>query len=126
MRFLIRLLVTAAALWAAVLLVPGIDYDGHWAGLLGVALVFGVVNAVIRPLLMWLTCPLVVLTLGLFILVLNGLLLWLTGLASGALGLDFRVVGFWPAVIGGLVVGIVAAVLTLFLGDGKRRQARRR
>lgn len=119
MRFLIRLLVTAAALWVAVQLVPGIDYQGHWAGFLGVALIFGIVNAVIRPILKVLTCPIIVLTLGLFIFVLNALMLWLAGAISGALGIDFRVTGFWPALIGGLVVGIVSTLLNLFVGEKK-------
>ena len=122
MGFLIRLAVTAAALWTAVYLVPGIDYDGPWPGLLVVALVFGLVNAVIRPVLMALTCPLVLLTLGLFVLVLNGLMLWLTAAFSGAIGFDFDVAGFWPAVVGALVVAIVSAVLNLVVGDRREKK----
>lgn len=117
MRFLIRLVITAAALYAAVYLVPGITYDGPLLHLLIVAVVFGVVNAVVRPLLTALTCPLIVLTLGLFVLVLNALMLWLTGALSGALGIAFRVNGFVPALVGGLVVGIVSALLNLFVRD---------
>lgn len=116
MRFLLRLAVTAAALWVAVQLVPGIAHAGPWYTLFGVALVFGLVNAIIRPLLLALTCPLVVLTLGLFIFVLNALMLWLTGALSQALGLGFMVSGFIPALIGGLVVGIVSMVLNVFVG----------
>lgn len=120
MRFFLRLLVTAAALWVAVRLVPGVQHVGPWYTLLGVALVFGIVNAVIRPLLMVLTCPLVVLTLGLFIFVLNALMLWLTGALSVALGLGFTVRGFVPALLGGLVVGIVSTVLNVFVGGKKK------
>jgi putative membrane protein len=123
MQFLLRLLVTAAALWVAVLLVPGIDYTGPWLHLLAVALLFGVVNALVRPILVYLSCPLIVLTLGLFMLVLNALMLWLTGVLSGAVGIAFDVRGFLPAFIGGLVVGIVSAVLNIFVG---RKPARRR
>lgn len=123
MRFLLRLAITAAALWVAVLLVPGIDFAGPWWHLLLVALVFGVVNAVVRPILLYLSCPLIVLTLGFFLLVLNALMLWLTGTLSGALGISFDVQGFLPAFIGGLVVGIVSAVLNIFVG--KRRERRR-
>src|SRR5690606_21697664 len=65
MAFIVRLLITAAALWVAEAIVPGIEYDGGVLGLLGVALVFGIVNAVIRPILLALTCPIVLLTLGL-------------------------------------------------------------
>ena len=125
MGFLIRLAVTAAALWTAVYLVPGIAYDGPWPGLLVVALVFGLVNAVIRPILAALTCPLVLLTLGLFVLVLNGVMLWLTAVFSGALGFDFMVRGFWPAVVGALVVSVVSAVLSLVVGDGESKKKKR-
>jgi putative membrane protein len=122
MKFLLRLLATAAALWVAVLIVPGIDYTGPWLHLLIVALVFGVVNAVVRPILVYLSCPLIVLTLGLFMLVLNALMLWLTATFSGALGIAFDVRGFVPAFIGGLVVGIVSAVLNIFVGKKPERR----
>jgi putative membrane protein len=121
MRFLLRLLVTAVSLWVAVAIVPGIVHTGPWYSLIGVALVFGVVNAVIRPILKVLTCPLVLLTLGLFIFVLNALMLWLTGAISDALGLGFRVTGFVPAFLGGLVVGIVSTVLNVFVRDEKKK-----
>ena len=116
MRFILRLLVTAAALWVAVTLVPGITYTGTWLGFLGVALVFGFVNAIIRPILKILTCPLVVLTLGLFVFILNAFLLWLTSAFSRALGIEFHVDGFWAALVGALIVGIVSTVLNLFVG----------
>jgi putative membrane protein len=121
MRFLLRLLVTAAALWLAVRLVPGIEYHGDWVGLLAVALVFGVVNAFVRPILFLLTCPLVVITLGLFVFVLNGLMLWLTAGLSDAVGIDFKVRGIVPAILGALVVGVVSAILNLFVGEPKQR-----
>lgn len=117
MKFLIRLVITAVALWAAVALVPGIEHTGPWINLLGVALVFGIVNAVIRPVLLMLTCPLVLLTLGLFIFVLNALMLWLTSALSQALALGFVVTGFLPALIGGLVVAIVSTALNIAVGD---------
>ena len=117
MRFFVRLLITAAALWAAVYLVAGIRYTGPWTHLLLVALVFGAVNAIVRPILVSLTCPLIVLTLGLFVFVLNALMLWLTSALSTALGLEFHVDGFMPALIGGLVVGVVSAILNLLVKD---------
>lgn len=116
MRFLIRLIITAISLWAAVALVPGIGYSGSWWGLLVVALVFGFVNALIRPALVLLSCPLIVLTLGLFIFILNAFLLWLTSQLSGALGIDFTVHGFWAAVVGGIIVGIISTILNLLVG----------
>jgi putative membrane protein len=117
MGFLIRLLLAAAALWATVYIVPGITYSGPLLHLVVVALVFGLVNAFVRPIVVALTCPLILLTLGLFALVLNGLMLWLTSALSGALGIDFHVSGFVPAFIGGLVFGIVSAILNIFVRD---------
>ncbi|MFO7895091.1 MAG: phage holin family protein [Longimicrobiales bacterium] len=116
MRFFLRLLATAVALWVAVLIVPGITYTGGAIGLLGVAVVFGVVNAVIRPILKLLTCPLMVLTLGLFVFILNALMLWLTSELALALGIGFDVAGFWAALLGAIIVGLVSTVLTLFVG----------
>jgi len=124
MRFLLRLLITAAALWVSVLLIPGIDYVGPWHGLLLVAIVFGLVNATIRPLLLYLTCPLVLLTLGLFVLVLNALMLWLTAVVAGAFGIGFTVAGFIPALLGGIVVGITSTALTIVVGKRDNRKRR--
>lgn len=124
MKFIVRLLITAVALWVAVLLVPGIEHSGDSAKLLGVALVFGVVNATIRPILKLLTCPLVLLTLGLFIFVLNALMLWLTGYISQSLNLGFGVDGFLPALLGGIVVGIVSTVLNIMVGDKEEKKTK--
>lgn len=123
MGFVIRLLITAAALWVAEAIVPGIEYRGGIGGLLGVALIFGLVNAIVRPILVVLTCPLVLLTLGLFLFVLNAFLLWLTGALSGALGIDFHVQGFWAAFLGGIVIGLVSTVLNVFVGkEGRKKE----
>lgn len=122
MGFVLRLLVTAAALWVAVRLVPGIAWTGHPAGLIGVALVFGLLNALVRPILTLLTCPLVILTLGLFLLVLNGLMLWLTAAVSVRLGLGFTVEGFLPALLGALVVSLISALLSVFVGQSASRR----
>lgn len=117
MRFLIRLVITAIALWVAVYLVAGITYEGPLYKLLIVALVFGLVNAIVRPVLTALTCPLIVLTLGLFLLVLNAFMLWLTSALAGAIGIQFHVTGFFAALVGGIIVGIVSALLSLFVKD---------
>ena len=121
MRFLLRLVITATALWLAVVLVPGIVWRGSAIGLLAVALVFGLLNALVRPLLVLLSCPLIVLTLGLFLLVLNAVMLLLTASISNSLGLEFRVDGFIPALLGGLVVAIASAILSVFVGEAQRR-----
>ena len=117
MRFLVRVLINAAALWVAVRLVPGIHFRGTALQLLGIALVFGALNAVIRPVLMVLSIPFIVLTLGLFTLVLNGVILMLTSGLSGALGLAFHVAGFWSAFWGAIVVSIVSMILTLLVRE---------
>jgi len=118
---LLRWLVTTLALYLAVLLVPGIAFDGAEGGwrLILVALVFGGVNALLRPLLTLLTCPLIVLTFGIFFLVVNALLLMATSWASLKLGLGFTVAGFWPAFWGGLVVSIASTVLFAITGRPK-------
>ena len=121
MPFLIRLLVNAAALWVATQIVPGVSLSGGPLPLLGVALVFGVVNALIRPVARILTFPLIILTLGIFALVINGLMLWLTSSVSSALGLGFHVSGFWAAFWGALVVSLVSTMLSLFIADSKRQ-----
>ena len=118
--FIIRLLVNAAALWVATQLVPGVSFSGGALPLLAVALVFGVVNALIRPAARILTFPLIILTLGIFALVINGLMLWLTSSLSSALGLGFHVSGFWPAFWGALVVSLVSTLLSLFIAESKR------
>ena len=89
------------------------SYTGGWIPLLGVALVFGVVNAFVRPVARVLTFPIVILTLGLFLLVINGFMLWLTSALSDALDLGFHVQGFVAAFLGALVVSMVSGVLSL-------------
>jgi putative membrane protein len=120
MAFLIRWLVNAAALWVATQIVPGVSYSGGPIPLLAVALVFGVVNAVIRPVAKILTFPIIILTLGLFALVINGLMLMLTSALSSALGLGFHVGGFWAAFWGALVVSVVSTILSLLIRDSRR------
>ena len=117
MGFFLRLVINAAALWVAIQLVDGIDYRGNGWLLFAVALVFGVLNASIRPILKLLSLPALILTLGLFIFVVNALMLWLTGWVSGLVGLGFRVEGFWSAFVGGLVVSLVSFLLSIFAGE---------
>ena len=124
MRFVVRLLVNAAALFVATRLVPGVTYSGGWLPFLGVALVFGVVNAFIRPVAKVLTFPLIIVTLGIFALVVNGLMLWLTSSLAGALDLGFHVSGFWSAFWGALVVSVVSTVLSLFVSESTSSSSR--
>lgn len=125
MRILVRLLINAAALWAATNIVPGISFDGEWPLLFAVALLFGVLNVSVRPLLKLLTLPFLILTLGLFIFVVNAFMLLLTGWISDAFGLGFHVGGFGPAFLGALVVTVVSFLLSVFVGKERERRADR-
>lgn len=122
MDLLWRLAASALALWVASRLVDGVDVTattdgGTVATVALVAVVFGVVNAVVKPVVKLLALPLYVLTLGLVTFVVNGLLLWLTGALAAGLDIDFEVTGFWPAVLGALVVSAVSWAASLLLGD---------
>lgn len=116
-RFLLRWAINAAGLYAAVWIVPGIQLFGEWTDILWLALIFGLLNALVRPLLKLLTCPLIILTLGLFTIVINTVLLLLTSSIGQAFGIGFTVDGFWQAVLGSLVISLVSVVLSLFLRD---------
>jgi putative membrane protein len=127
MRLLLRILIPAAALGIAHLLVPGIQLTGgstaSKAGtLIVVALIFGVVNAVIKPIVKTVGCLFYVLTLGLIGLVVNGLLLWLCSWVAGKLTVPFHITGFWPAFWGAIIVGIVGWLLNLIFDE--RSEAR--
>lgn len=125
MNLLLRLLINALALWLATRLVDGISFDGQIAFLLVVALVFGAVNTIVKPILVVLTFPFLIVTLGLFLLVLNGVMIWLTGAISDAAELGFHVSSFKAAFVGGLVVSVVSFVLSLMVGDSHRRNKRK-
>jgi putative membrane protein len=126
MRFLLRVLVSAAALGVATWALPGIELlaGSTWSKvgtLLVVALIFGLINATLKPLIKVIGCAFYVLTLGLVALVVNGLLLWLTSVIAGALNLPFHITGFWPAFWGAIIVGLVSWLLNLLIGDERRR-----
>ena len=122
MRFLLRVLASAAALAVATAVVPGIELQAasltsRILTLVGVALIFGVVNAVIKPIVKIVGCVFYILTLGLIGLVVNGLLLWLTSWVAGKLNLPFHVTGFWPAFWGAIIVGVVSWLLGILISD---------
>jgi putative membrane protein len=112
MGFLLRVVVNALAIMLAASIVPGISVDGVVPALVG-GLLLGLVNAVVRPVLIILTLPITLITLGLFLLVLNGLCFWLV--ASIVKG--FYVAGFWSAFLGALIVSIVSWTLTALISD---------
>ena len=115
-RFIIRALIAAAGLWLASEIVPGIAVLG-WGSLVAAAVLLGIVNAVVRPVVFVLTLPLTVVTLGLFLLVVNAAMLGLVGwLLKG-----FVVDGLWAGIFGSLVVGVVSWLGHLLIGDGGER-----
>ncbi|GIE89453.1 phage holin family protein [Actinoplanes regularis] len=123
MGIIIRLAITAVSLWIATLVIDGIEVSGTAAGkagtLLAVAAIFGLVNAVLRPIIKTIGCGLYVFTLGLIAVVVNGLLFMLTSWIAGQLDLSFHVDSFWPsAVLGALLVGIVSWLLNMLVPDG--------
>ena len=125
MRLILRILINAAALWVAVRFVPGLAYTGTPLMLVCVAIVFGVVNTIVKPIVILLSIPAILLTLGVFLLVINALMLWLTGWLSTSLGLGFHVEGLGAAFLGAIVVSLVAWALSVFLGESKARRSER-
>jgi putative membrane protein len=117
-HLLLRLVFNALGLYAATRFVPGISFEGDWTTIAFVALIFGLVNALVRPLLAFLTCPFLVLTLGLFVFVINALMLALTSWVAGQFGVPFHVADFTAAFLGALVMSVVSVVLSLLIrGD---------
>ncbi len=119
MRLLMRLVINAAALWVAAGLVDGIRLPGEGGGvdvgtLLIVALIFGVINALIKPVVKLVTCPAYIVTLGLFTFIVNAGMLLLTSYIAGP---RFTVDGFWPALWGGIIISIVSTLLSVFVSD---------
>lgn len=120
MKFILRWAINAVALYAAVALLDGhgiTPQSTNWLSFLWLALIFGLVNALFRPLLTLMTCPLIILTLGLGTLLINTLLFWLSGLIGTYFGVGFRVDGFWPAFLGALIVSVVSLLLSALLKD---------
>ena len=121
-KFVLRWVINAVALYLAVLILPGIDLRSDLVSILWLALIFGLVNALFRPLIQILTCPLIILTLGLFTLVINTFLFWLTSIIGQSFGFGLTISDpvWWNAFLGGLVVSIVSVVMTLILKDELR------
>lgn len=118
-KLLISWFINAVALSAAVRLIPGIKIEDQnaWIAVALMAIVFGLVNALIRPLVRFVTCLINIITLGLFTLIINALMLWLSSWIAGQLGIGFRVEGFIPAFLGALVISVVSFVLSLIFKD---------
>ena len=129
MRFLIRVLASAAALAVATAVVPGIELTtasvtSKVLTLLGVALIFGVINAVLKPIVKIVGCVFYILTLGLIALVVNALLLWFTSWLAGKLNLPWHVTGFWPAFWGAIIVSVVGWLLSILIREPDKSEER--
>ena len=115
-----RWLIGGLGLLIATAIVPGLHYAGSTFGFVVLALIFGLINALLKPILSLLTCPLVLLTLGLFMLVINGLLLGLTSSLGRAIGIPFYIDGFGAAFVGGIVISLVSLLATMAFRDSRR------
>lgn len=125
MGFLLRTLANAAALWVATWLLSGISLTGSDTTakvltLLLVAVIFGVFNAILKPIFQIVTIPIVLLTLGLFLIVINAWMLMLTSWIAGLIGLGWHVDGFWTAVLGSLIVSVVSFLANAVLGTNRQ------
>jgi putative membrane protein len=120
MKFIIRLAINMVALYVAIVLLPKyILYQGNWIDIIWLALIFGLVNAILRPPFKALSCLLIFLTLGLFTLVINALLFALTGWVGSQFGIGFELAApwFWSAFLGSLVTTGISMVLSMILRD---------
>jgi len=119
MKLLIRWVITSLALFVAAWLVPGIVVEGGGWGVYAVmAVILGLVNAIVRPLLKLMTCPLILLTLGLFVLIINGLTMWLASeIAQAWFHVGYNVTNFWAALLGSLVVSVVSVILSALVTE---------
>ena len=125
MRLILRIIINAAALWVAAWVVPGFDVQGQLLAWIFVAVIFGLVNAFIRPIVSFFSLPITCLTLGLFTLVINALMLLLTAWVSSLFGINMTVGdsflnSLWTALLASIVISIVSAVLSWFLPDEKK------
>ena len=131
MRFLIRVLASAAALAVATAVVPGIELTtgsvtSKVLTLIAVALIFGLINAFLKPIVKIIGCAFYILTLGLIALVVNALLLWLTSWLADKLNLPWHITGFWPAFWGAIIVSVVGWLLSILIRDSSDKPAEAR
>ena len=118
---IIRWAINAVALYAAIALVPGLTPENpNWVAYIWMALIFGLVNALVRPILQLLTCPLILLTLGLFTLVINTLMLYVTSYVGDLFGVGLAIDGFLSAFLGAVIISVISLVLTTLVKDTER------
>ena len=118
MKLILRIIINAIAIWVTAYLVSGLNFTGDIVGLLVVAVIFGLINAFIRPIVKLFSLPITVVTLGLFTLVINALMLWITVWLAPALSLDGNLMQNAVTVfIGALIISIISTILSWFLPD---------
>ncbi len=113
---ILRIMINALSIAAAIKLVEGITFTGEWWKMIIIGAIFGIMNSLLKPLMMIFTFPLIVLTLGLFTLVVNAMMLLITAGLSGPLKLGLQIHGFWPAFWGALIVSLVSMLLSWLTG----------
>lgn len=118
-RFILRLSINIIAILVAVSIVPGLQLEADWWGLAAVAFIFGLINTGIRPLLLLLALPFVVLTLGFFMLLINAMMLYLTSWLAEGFGIRLIIESFVSAILGGVVISVVSALLSILSGDNR-------
>ena len=123
-RFITRWVINAIAIALAVKFVPGINLGEQLSSLIWLALIFGLVNAILRPVIKLFTFPIIFLTLGLFSLIINSFLFWLTSVIGQGFGVGLHIANpvFWNSLLGGLVVSIVSTILSMILKDGRKKK----
>jgi len=120
MKLLVRLAINAIALYSAIYVVDGIvPQSDNWVSLLWLALIFGVINAVLKPILKFVGCGFIILTLGLGTLIINTFLFWLAGVIGQQFGVGFTVTGFGAAFLGALITSVVSFILSQFIKDDR-------
>lgn len=118
MKLIIRWLITAVSLFVAAAIVPGIQIDGNaYVALAVTAFILGFLNAVVRPILAFLSCGFIIITLGLFLFVINAITLMLASTIAQMFGIGFYVDGFLPALLGSIIISVVSLLLSIFLKD---------
>ena len=130
-RFILRMVINGLALYAAITLVPGIKFpNASPITYIWLALIFGILNALVKPILKLATCPVIFLTLGLFTLVINTGMFYLTGLIGRQFGVGFTIDGLLPAFLGAIIVSIISVFFNIVLRDelkdSRRRKRKRR
>lgn len=125
-KLLLRWVINAVAVWAAMSAIEGISADGGWTVFLWMGLILGLVNALIAPIIKLLTCSLIMLTLGLFTIVINGAMLWLASAIAGQFAIGFYIRDFGSALLGALVISIVSFVLSVVTGVNREERRRDR